>query len=148
MVKFTAGEQISLLSGFRAEEGSEFKASIVPCEGSRNYSIKNPNSDNDGIAHLPEISSSAIEKNESEYSHTNDIIATIITISPNPANKMLFIEGVNYPFIVSTYDLSGKKMFSDCTNNGQLDISDLSQGLYFIKIETNEGMVVKKFVKE
>jgi hypothetical protein len=46
------------------------------------------------------------------------------------------------------YDISGKLLFTKLLNGNQLDISSLAKGLYFIKLSTAEGSLVRKFVKE
>jgi hypothetical protein len=54
---------------------------------------------------------------------------------------------------VEIADLSGKiveaKNLSPLQNgNVTINVSALSQGIYFVKIETSKGIVTKKFVKE
>lgn len=38
-------------------------------------------------------------------------------------------------------------MFSFEENKNEVDISSLSEGIYFISIRTKQGILVKKFVK-
>ncbi len=70
------------------------------------------------------------------------------SLYPNPATTTLNINGLlsNATFEIS--DLSGKLILSMLLNSNQVDISSLAKGFYFIKITTEEGSVVRKFVKE
>jgi hypothetical protein len=46
------------------------------------------------------------------------------------------------------FDFSNKLLLIKQINGNQLEISSLEKGLYFIKLNTEEGSVVRKFVKE
>jgi hypothetical protein len=72
----------------------------------------------------------------------------ITTLFPNPATTTLTIEGISTTTTAEVYDISGKLLFTKQLNNNQIDISSLARGLYFIKLTTAEGSVVRKFVKE
>jgi hypothetical protein len=71
-----------------------------------------------------------------------------ITIHPNPAANILYIDGLANTATAEVYDISGKLLLSKQLNENQIDISSLAKGLYFIKLSTAEGSVVRKFVKE
>lgn len=68
-------------------------------------------------------------------------------LSPNPATTTLTIVGVTGSTIAEIFDISGKLLLSKQLNTNQIDISSLAKGLYFIKLSTAEGSVVRKFVK-
>jgi len=82
-----------------------------------------------------------------------------ITITPNPTTGELTIspagggKGVEQLTInnVEVFDIYGKCHLSLVTRHEShitLNISYLSAGLYFVKISTEEGMVIKKIVKQ
>jgi trimeric autotransporter adhesin len=71
----------------------------------------------------------------------------LVYIYPNPAADYLTIEGFNEHTIAQVYDISGKLILNKQLNTNQIDISSLAKGLYFIKLSTEEGSVVRKFVK-
>jgi len=79
-------------------------------------------------------------------------VATIngkmISVYPNPVNSTLFVNGLTEKSKVTIYDLSGKMIFNQQINENQIDISKLSNGTYSIKIESANGIVTKKFVKQ
>jgi hypothetical protein len=72
-----------------------------------------------------------------------------IKIYPNPVKDELRIENgelkINRMEIV---DLSGKAIYQFNGLRNQINVSTLSQGIYFVKIETDKGIVTQKFVKE
>jgi len=71
-----------------------------------------------------------------------------ITIQPSPAINTLYLEGITKTASVEVYDVSGKLLLNKQLNTNQIDISSLVKGLYFIKISAEEGIVVRKFVKQ
>lgn len=75
-------------------------------------------------------------------------------IAPNPADKYIHLY-LNYRDTKSlqytVYDILGNKILADVFIEGQqvldIDISSLSKGTYFLKIEDNHASVTKLFVK-
>jgi len=81
-----------------------------------------------------------------------------ITISPNPTKGMLQVTSYELQVTsIEIFDIYGKNVGANlrvrpsvrpiCPKN-KIDISDLSAGVYFLKINTETGMVVKKVLKE
>ena len=78
-----------------------------------------------------------------------DILSEKLQIYPNPVKDVLQIESGELRIDrVEILDLSGKIVchFNNLTN--QINVSTLLQGIYLIKIETDKGIVTRKFVKE
>ena len=76
-----------------------------------------------------------------------------ITVFPNPTNGKLSIVNCQLSINnVEIYDVMGKKVSSNhlitTSSNHQIDISHLSNGIYFVKIYTDAGYEVAKFIKE
>lgn len=72
---------------------------------------------------------------------------------PNPVQDFLTIETENTSIIsVEVLDLSGKVISTVNTNatefSGKIEMSQLNSGLYFLKVETLEGIVVEKILKD
>ena len=71
-----------------------------------------------------------------------------IDIFPNPAGDMVYImtsgDGISI-ITVNIYDVSGK-LCMDNIQSKSVDISSLKNGIYFMKIKTNEGFVYKKLL--
>ncbi len=77
-----------------------------------------------------------------------EMFAPNVTVYPNPANDRLFIETEVEIEEVGVYDIYGRQQTAV---NGQksltIDISNLSNGIYFVNVKTSAGSVVKKIVK-
>jgi hypothetical protein len=72
----------------------------------------------------------------------------IFTVYPNPAGDHIQIKG-NYPnTILSIIDLSGRVILSERLKDKQenIDISRLSSGSYFYRVETVDQCVIGKLV--
>ena len=71
---------------------------------------------------------------------------------PNPANDFitLKIPSDHMGSTVEIYNIQGKavKSMRMTNNNDKIDISDLANGLYLIRLQTMDGVTVKKFVKK
>ncbi len=72
-----------------------------------------------------------------------------IKIYPNPVKDELRIENGELTINkITIADLSGKTIQQITGSQKQINISALSSGIYFLKIETDKGVVTRKFVKE
>ena len=73
-------------------------------------------------------------------------------IYPNPAVDKLVIEAESTVETVSIYTLTGVIVGQQSTVNGQqsmsIDVTSLNSGVYFIKVVTNEGETVQRFIKK
>lgn len=83
---------------------------------------------------------------------TFDIATTYFSVSPNPANDIVNITNSDNVFVnaISITDLNGRVVkqnsFSN-TSNVQVNISDLSSGVYMMNITSDKGSVTKKIIK-
>lgn len=75
-----------------------------------------------------------------------------IIIYPNPATDRIIIENIDAQQgdMISIYDSRGRVIMNQSLKHGrnEIDISGLTEGLFFIKVEDEQGMLVNKFVKE
>ena len=70
-----------------------------------------------------------------------------VQVFPNPAQNEINISSTETLISSELYDVKGQKIATFNPNN-TINISNLSQGIYFLKIYNNEGFrVVKKIVK-
>jgi len=90
------------------------------------------------------------------YINLNEIFTSIndlenkneISVYPNPANNLLFINRFIKNSKMSIFDISGKIIINKKVTKNQIDISNFQNGIYIINIETENGIVTKKFVKQ
>ena len=74
-----------------------------------------------------------------------------VSIYPNPAKDRLYIETESEIEEVIVYDIYGRHQVTETPSHQEMisiDISNLTSGVYFVKINTAEGNIVKRFVKE
>lgn len=82
----------------------------------------------------------------------NDVLASKLSVSPNPANDIVTISNGENIFInsVEVVDLNGRvvKMSKyDGVAEAKINISDLSSGLYMMNVSSDKGSVVRKIIK-
>ena len=77
-------------------------------------------------------------------------------IYPNPVNDKLYIETLTQTqtltqtLTIEIYDVYGRHQVAEIPSlQGDLtiDVSELNSGIYFVKVKTNEGNIVKRIVK-
>ena len=67
---------------------------------------------------------------------------------PNPTSDQLTIElGEKLESIVIS-NISGKVVKYYVPNNNTVNVSDLTKGVYFLQLQTTEGLISKKFIKK
>ncbi len=77
----------------------------------------------------------------------NDISEKKEIIYPNPASKKLVIDTDLKVSLIQVYNMEGKKELE--TKNKDIDISGLTNGIYFVKIHTESGILkVQKIIKQ
>ena len=79
-----------------------------------------------------------------------DNISLKIALYPNPARTILNIDNITNTSIqnIKVLDVLGRLVLQENDPTNQIDISNLSAGLLFVQIETDEGSFVKKVIKE
>lgn len=71
-----------------------------------------------------------------------------ISIYPNPAKDVLRLTGIEYPVKSYIYNTAGQLISTELINNAGINISNLSSGLYYLKVESNKTTHHFKFLKE
>ena len=99
------------------------------------------------------IRSSFPENEEDENdSDTTNLVSNYenrFEIYPNPANDILFINAEDEINEVSILDIYGRQLpIANCQQPTAINISELKSGIYFIKIESDKGVCIKRFIKE
>ena len=80
----------------------------------------------------------------------NDLGLSTFTIAPNPAlNEVVIKAGVVFNTI-EVVNFLGQTVISKVVNNSsvKLDVSNLNNGVYFVRLVSENGTSVKKFVKQ
>ena len=77
-------------------------------------------------------------------------LTTSLNVYPNPVNDRLYIETEVEIKEVVVYDVFGRQQKLSAISGQQsvVDVKDLNSGVYFVKVVTENGEVVKRFVKK
>jgi len=73
-----------------------------------------------------------------------------VNVYPNPTNGIINItlnENVNVEKIILT-DLQGKIVYQNSQLSTQINISNLSRGIYMLKVQSNNGISIHKVIKQ
>jgi hypothetical protein len=97
---------------------------------SKNWLVKVIDSVDSGIVGIDEISDSTV------------------TVYPNPAYSILNIEGPAQNSIISIFDLGGKILIDNKNVSNTIDISNLQEGIYIIRINNNGRTEWIRFIKK
>ena len=147
----TPSGNVSVVSGsnqlftFTPNTGCEVSTLLID-----NILVTNPglsyNFSNVTTNHTIQVTFGTIGINESE-------IAQLVELYPNPTSSYIDIRVKNDQLGVKEtqlFDMYGKliQVVELQDNSSRLDVSHLSAGIYFIKMETAKGTITKKFVKK
>lgn len=83
---------------------------------------------------------------------TSEALANKFSTYPNPANNVVNISN-NYNITLTNVDINDingrtvKTLKVSNLSEIQMNVSDLTSGVYFMNIDTDSGKVVKKFIK-
>lgn len=83
---------------------------------------------------------------------TNDFLASSISVYPNPTKNLVNVSNTTNAVVknISIVDLNGRTVRSLDVNatETQVNISELASGIYMMNVNTDQGSVIKKIVKE
>jgi hypothetical protein len=72
-------------------------------------------------------------------------------IYPNPVQDKLYIEAEAEIEEVVVYDVYGRRQVTETPShqcNLSVDVSNLNSGVYFVKVVTDNGEAVQRFIKK
>jgi uncharacterized repeat protein (TIGR01451 family) len=70
-----------------------------------------------------------------------------ILVYPNPTNSIINVEGKNTISTIDLYDIQGR-MIQTTLNTNSIDITDKSNGIYFLKVTSDKGSKIERVIKE
>lgn len=71
-----------------------------------------------------------------------------LQIYPNPAKNIINIKYNSEIEKISIFDYLGKEILTQIQNNNEINVENLSKGIYTIEIQLENEKVSKKFIKE
>jgi hypothetical protein len=94
-----------------------------------------------------------MEDDENDTTNIISIYESDINIYPNPVNDRLYIETqtLTQTLSIEIYDIYGRVQILRNSETQQLsnsiDVSNLKSGIYFVKVRTEEGDIVKRIIR-
>lgn len=83
----------------------------------------------------------------------NDVLSSRLSVYPNPANNIINISGANNILLegAQIVDMNGRTVKTvnlGGVTEAQINIADLSTGMYMMNLSSDQGMITKKIVKK
>lgn len=146
---FTVGAstKINLVWGFTPTVGDKFQ--IIDASGTLSGAIDIANVTSTHTVTVSVVGND-LEVEVTSTLSTKDVLLSKLSIYPNPAQDYIQIESNDIQISsVEMYSLIGEKIMSENKlNDNKLNVSDLSSGVYLLKVNASEGSLVKKVVVE
>ena len=79
--------------------------------------------------------------------NTNTLASESISVSPNPTSGIVTVNSASDVKLITAFDAAGKQVLS-ASNTASINLSNQTKGVYFVKIETENGSTTKKVVVE
>ena len=85
------------------------------------------------------------QEEELAIGENSDLQDTLV-VYPNPSSDIVYIQTQTTPSNLQLLDLSGKRVVTKLATSKSIDVSNLTPGIYFLVITTNNHQVVKKIM--
>ena len=89
-----------------------------------------------------------------EFKTTTESVAELdvnFNVYPNPVNDKLYIATESEIEEVAVYDIFGRRQVTETPShqgNVTIDVADMKSGVYFVKVVTENGEAVQRFIKK
>jgi endonuclease I/chitodextrinase len=82
--------------------------------------------------------------------NVNDLVYNSIKMFPNPVNNNFLYFNSNQDIDVIIYDILGKQVLIGkiTSNKKYINVSGLNKGIYIVKLNSNNGIITKKLIKQ
>jgi hypothetical protein len=132
--------------------------SITPISGTDTATISITATANETIAErtttitvsASDVPDQTVSVNQNAVTGVFEDSEKIIDLYPNPANDILYVDGLQNKTNACIYSSTGQLMFSSEIDalNGEINVSALPSGLYILKMNVDDGVVVKRIIRE
>ncbi|MCI0523550.1 MAG: T9SS type A sorting domain-containing protein, partial [Bacteroidales bacterium] len=81
----------------------------------------------------------------------DDPLSGRLKLYPIPARTEIYAEGIDDVTLIEIFDVTGNKHISEICDSEhvkEIPVGHLARGVYFMRLTTPGGSVMKKFVKE
>ncbi len=85
------------------------------------------------------------DPNKKSTENINEFVSENISLYPNPTSGMIYVDCDN-SFDVVVYNYQGQVVMKKYKNAGQIDLSALTSGVYFLEIRENNNVMIEKII--
>jgi hypothetical protein len=85
------------------------------------------------------------DPNKKSTESVNDFVTEKISVYPNPTSGMIYIDS-DKSFDAVIYNYQGQVVLRRNNNDGQIDLSDLTAGIYFLEIREHNNVMIEKII--
>jgi hypothetical protein len=72
---------------------------------------------------------------------------SVVLIYYNKASSSFITTGLNIPYRYELFDVQGKRMdYGKSNNSGSIHLNDLAKGIFFIKINNHQTVIIRKII--
>jgi hypothetical protein len=136
------------------EYGETITLTAVPAEGylfekwTENGSDFTGSLENPLIFHAEEARALVANFTVDETTGVDPVVGSTIRIRPNPADDVIYIDGLSGRTTVYIHDLHGSLIAARDPVNNQVRIDDLPPGIYILKLITGNEVVIHRLIKQ
>jgi len=69
-----------------------------------------------------------------------------VRVYPNPSSDVIYVQTKTTPDSLQLFDLSGKKVRTQQINSTSVNVSDVTPGIYFLVITSNNQEILEKVI--
>lgn len=148
----TAGAQTTVMGSETGITSAAFAlksySTVIPSTGTYYFGLRNTSPATATGTHALIVDNFVV----TEALSTDEFLASHLNVFPNPANDVVTVSATDTSLssVVMT-DINGRVVRTTALNNvteTQINIADLSQGVYFVKVTSDKGIATKKLVVE
>ena len=78
----------------------------------------------------------------------NEFTHNTVSVYPNPTSGQLFIDSIDPIGSLELYDIQGRKVQEfTISEEHTIDLTNISKGIYFLRIQTDKGIEIEKLIK-
>ncbi|WP_439185450.1 FG-GAP-like repeat-containing protein [Carboxylicivirga taeanensis] len=79
---------------------------------------------------------------------SDDMDKSRVNIFPIPVKDQLYVEGINTQFTTQIFSMNGTLVISNALYNDGINVSQLKNGIYILKLKFNNRTMHRKFIKK
>ena len=84
------------------------------------------------------------DPNKKSTENINEFVTEKISVYPNPTSGIVYVKSDSFDAVI--YNYQGQIVMRRNNNDGQIDLSDLTAGIYFLEIRENNNVMIEKII--